>query len=317
MINNYLIQHPRFQYPIYRLNAFKKSLLQIFSPLNISYTKNVPFLFIVGSGRSGNTLLRRLLMEYMDIYIPPESYVLSSEVITHLNTKSLNWNDKVDLTLAKIEYYPEFSTFEIDSLRSFAIHAKKFEKSKRNIGALIYELYKWIAQEKGYKVVWVGDKTPYNTLNLGLIKKLFPKASYIYIQRDGVDVCKSYIKTKTYNDINDAADRWNNSIIAWYNFRKLLPTSNYIEIKYEDLVKTPNIIINSIIEKFKITKNVERKDVVSDMGDVIIRNHHNNVTNPPSISSIGKGRQKLTSDERKILQKKINKYLVELGYEQI
>jgi hypothetical protein len=36
-----------------------------------------PFLFIAGAGRSGNTLLRRMMMERLSIYMPPETYVLS------------------------------------------------------------------------------------------------------------------------------------------------------------------------------------------------------------------------------------------------
>lgn len=41
-----------------------------------------PF-FIIGSGRSGNTLLRRILTKKNGIVIPPETYVLGKVIRLH------------------------------------------------------------------------------------------------------------------------------------------------------------------------------------------------------------------------------------------
>ncbi|WP_415407158.1 sulfotransferase family protein [Sulfurovum sp. CS9] len=316
-IHNYIIRNPKFQYPFYWVMGIIRQLLSLFLNRNIGDTGKYPYLLIVGSGRSGNTLLRRLLMEFGDIYIPPESYVLGSEVISHLNASALNWNDKVDLTLAKIEYYPEFTTFGIDTLRDFSIYAKNFSKDKQQIGTLIIELYKWIAKEKSYSSSWFGDKTPLNTMSLGLTKKLFPKAVYIYIERDGVDVCHSYVQTGTYNNIADAAYRWKNSRLAWQEFKKSLPRNSYVEIKYESMVEDHEQVINHILDILKIPANNHKINVSSSMGDVTMRTHHANVIKTPNKDSIGKGRKLISIDERSTLKLIINDELEQAGYEKL
>jgi protein-tyrosine sulfotransferase len=310
----FLIKNPSFQYTFYLLNGIAKQLINLFVKRKIKNIGSQKFLLIVGAGRSGNTLLRRLLIENGEIYIPPESYVFASIVTTHLKATALNWNDTVDLTLSKFEYHPEFETFEIDSLRDFSILAKKFVKEKQQIGTLIIELYKWIASKKGHSQVWLGDKTPVNTLDLGLIKKLFPEAVYIYLERDGVDVSHSYIKTKTYDKIEDAALRWKDSRIAWNKFKHMIPEKHYIEIKYENLVKNHEDVIEMIFKKFDIPTKKHISDMTSSLGDVSMRAHHKNVNNAPNVSSIGKGRRFINNTERQALKDIIGKELADAGY---
>jgi len=218
---------PCLQYGVYTFLGVVRQLRGLISTRKIGSTSQYPFVFLVGSGRSGTTLLRKLLMEYGDIYIPPESYVLPSEVVSHLNACALSWQDRVDLTLAKIEFHPEFSTFGIDTLREFSIQAKKYSKEKQQVGTLIVELYSWFAAKKGRSSVWVGDKTPLNTMNLGLLKSLIPNAVYIYIERDGVDVCSSYIKSGIYSELTEAANRWVSSRKAWQSFKKSISEDSF------------------------------------------------------------------------------------------
>lgn len=316
-INGYVVRKTKFQYPLFWIIGVLKQFKSIFSSRNIGYTGTQPFLFIVGSGRSGNTLLRKLLMEHGDIYIPPESYVLGPEVITHLNAYALNWSDKVDLTLSKIEFYPEFVTFEIDTLRDFSIYAKKFIKEKQQVGTLIIELYKWIAYKKGYSPTWVGDKTPLNTMHLGLIKTLIPDAVYIYIERDGVDVCGSYVKAGIYTNIADAARRWKNSRIAWQSFKKSIHPNSYVEIRYESMVENHEQTIKNILDTFNIPVSTRISNASGGLGDVPMRVHHANVEKSPNNNFIGKGRASISEHDRIILQSIIGNELENAGYKSL
>jgi len=256
-------------------------------------------------------------MEYGDIYIPPESYVFGQEVITHLNACALNWNDKVDLTLAKIEFHTEFPTFEIDTLRDFSIYAKEFIKEKQQVGTLIVELYKWIAEKKGYSPTWIGDKTPLNTMHLGLIKALIPNAVYIYIERDGVDVCNSYVKAGISTNIADAARRWKNSRIAWQSFKKSIQPNAYVEIGYESMVKNHEQIIKNILDTFNIPAKTKISNINGGMGDVSMRKHHANVEKSPNKNSIGKGRMSISERDWIILQSIIGNELENAGYKSL
>lgn len=282
------------------------------------FQKNdLDFIFIVGSGRSGNTLLRKLLMERASIYIPPESYVIPSAVTGLLKAGGLRWDEKVDFFLARFEYYPEFETFDIGTLRNFAIEAKSWPKREHDVGLLLSRLYFWVANEKGLSVKHVGDKTPLNTLRLGLLKKILPKAKYIYIERDGVDVAASYLKAGIYKNIVDGAIRWKLSKLAWRSFKKGLNNKCYYEVRYEELVSKPDAVIDDLLRSFGIERQERGVDTTRLFGDVGARAHHDNVLNRTNRDSIGKGRAEIASSDRLLLRAAINDELLDSGYEAI
>ena len=53
--------------------------------------------FIVGSGRSGNTLLRRILNASNEIYIPPEMKMLNHIISIYHRYSNAPWNELVNL----------------------------------------------------------------------------------------------------------------------------------------------------------------------------------------------------------------------------
>src|SRR5215204_558893 len=63
-----------------------------------------PF-FIVGSGRCGTTLLRRILEADPTVHIPPENWVFQTMVRAYRKgSRALLWNDLVNLVLSTFEY---------------------------------------------------------------------------------------------------------------------------------------------------------------------------------------------------------------------
>jgi len=277
-------KNPRFQPSVFAISSIFRNF-NFRKGLNLVSEDNGKCLFIVGCGRSGNTLLRRLLMEKYDIYIPPETYVLASQILDYQANKKKPWPSQVETTLAKLEYHAEFETFGIPSLNEFAVKAKKWPVEKRSLHVLIINLYKWLAAFHGLNVEWVGDKTPINTLNLGVINKAFPNAKFIFVERDPVDVVASYLNSGIYSSPSDAAERWLKSCLAWERFRKLKCSDDLIEVKYEDLVSNSSKCIENIGSRFGIPLN-RSKEGCSNMenmplGDVEMRHHHSNVLSPP------------------------------------
>jgi len=58
-------------------------------------------IFIIGSGRSGNTLLRRILTGSEELYIPPETYVLGDTIRNFPEYSRLEWPSTCQLILGK------------------------------------------------------------------------------------------------------------------------------------------------------------------------------------------------------------------------
>jgi len=77
------------------LNRFKLLIPFIGLPLNRGELIN-PF-FIIGSGRSGNTLLRRVLFNHSKLHIPPETLVLGHVIKLFNIHRNMAWKDIVYL----------------------------------------------------------------------------------------------------------------------------------------------------------------------------------------------------------------------------
>jgi hypothetical protein len=313
-----LMLNPGHQYFAARIRGAVLSFSRTFQAGKYFKPNKEDFVFIVGAGRSGNTLVRRLLMERSDIFIPPESYVLPGAITNLLGAGALRWPEKVELFLAQFEYHPEFETFEIGTLRDFANQAKNWPAPQQNTGRLLVRFYFWIAESKGLHPAWVGDKTPLNTLSLGLLKKLLPRAKFVYLERDGVDVAASYVKAGIYNDIVDAAERWKQSKVAWRAFRGSLHQNSYHEIRYEDLVSDPVAVIDDLVGFLEIPTRKENLDDINEyLGDVGRRRHHENVLSPVDESSVGKGRLTISDADRQRIKHLIDTELLDSGYEAV
>lgn len=277
-----------------------------------------PF-FIVGSGRSGNTLLRRILDSNKNVFIPPETYVLGKLFRLHNLHKNREWDEYVNIMLAELEYHPEFYTFEIDSLAKLAKNLKKAEKEDQSLSHIVNSIFMFIAEEKGIKNIIWGDKTPTNSLYVYRIKKLFPKAKFVHIIRDGVDVVNSYVNSGIYDNYKDAALRWKGSVNALKRFGDKYP-STYFEVYYESLVRNPEVEVCKLCDFIGIPFKEETISINAHakvMGDVTKKDHHKNVFKPINTQSIGKGRKTIDCPTKEQISKILNPTLEKIGYKKV
>jgi hypothetical protein len=100
----------------------------------------------------------------------------------------------------------------------------------------------------------ITDKLPQNFQNVGLLHTAFPKARVIHCRRNPTDTCLSIYFTNFSNRIDFSFDR--ELIVAYYqqysrlmeHWRKVLPSSCLLEIKYEELVAAPEPVIRRMID---------------------------------------------------------------------
>ncbi len=280
-------------------------------------SESANMLFIVGCGRSGNTLMRRVLMENFSIYIPPETYVLQKITYSSLNGRALRWSDQVNLILATFQYHKEFKTFNIQSLIDVKESCQEIPPKERSTGNVVLELYKYLAKTNGCDVDWYGDKTPMNTLHLGIMKKLFPNAKYIFMVRDPIDVVASYLNSGIYDNVEDAAKRWIDSAVAWRNFKKGIENNSYIEIAYEDFVGDHRSVLKLVGDQFNITKRKNTVNITSILGDVTSTKHLERALHHIDQSSIGKGHQTLTVKDVEAIKNIVGSVPDQFGYKSV
>jgi protein-tyrosine sulfotransferase len=302
-----------------RINEYLHSLRRATSVKRRSYPihgsdRYQPF-FIVGSGRSGSTLLRRMLMAHPSVHIPPETYVPPQAIQRYSSQANANWNTLADLVLATFEYHPEFDKFNI-SLRELSHRQKTIPDEKRNLAQLIDSIYRYHAEQQGKTITRWGDKTPLNTFYLPSIYAVFPDAKFVHILRDGRDCIASMITQLSGYNVETAADRWLNAVRAANKFSSSHPDACY-RIRYEDLTLDPEKSLSQLcaflgIEYSSDMINSER--IAQTMGDVPALGHHDNVAKKIFRSSVGRASEVLSQSDMDFVTTRLDTELRKLGY---
>lgn len=294
---------------------FKLSLARPINGYPLHRNEAITPFFIIGSGRCGTTLLRRVLTAHPDICIPPETYVLHKCIQLFRRLNTLPWDDLVNLVLSTIEYHPKFTDFNL-SLRPLYQQLINIPEKDRTLALIIDQFYQFYASENQYQCIRWGDKTPLYTLHLDSILQVFPRAQFIHLIRNGVDVVHSYLKTKLRLELEDTSRRWLESVNIARSFGDQHP-SIYLEIRYETFVEDPKKIVKQVCEFLGIEysdRMIDSQAVANKMGDVPNYDHFSSVFNPISTENIGKGKQAFTADQLEEIRRIIGKDLAELGY---
>lgn len=278
-----------------------------FSRHKITINKDLSPFFIIGAGRSGNTLLRRILDNHSVLFIPPEIYVLGSVIKLYRTYKGAKWNDLVSLIYSKFELYSQFETLGLESLAELKYRLKELPKDQRSLDNLINSFYLFYAEKHGIDKVRWGDKTPFNVFSLKKIISVFPNAYFIHIIRNPFDSVHSYVKAGIYEDFESAALRWVRSVALSKEFG--LKNNQYIELFYEDLVTQTEREINRLCDFLKIPFEPSMLKVNNQtLGDVEMREHHSNVKKEIFTDGIGKGLRAISKEDKIQIIKVLNKY---------
>ncbi len=274
-----------------------------------------PF-FIIGSGRSGNTLLRRVLQAHSELHIPPENHALGAAITIYRRNRGLPWPHLVDLILGTFQFSHGFDTFELD-LRLLADQLHNAPDDQRNLAFVLDSFYRFHADSIGKSCVYWGDKTPLNTFNAFKIASVFPDARFIHMVRDGIDVVESYVRADLVGSHDEAADRWARSVKTARHVQKRYP-GQFLEVRYEALVREPASTIECVCTFLEIDfepRMLTSIDHASAMGDVERYKHHAQAKLPIHTESIGRGRRSLDSVVLATLREGMGSQLRELGYE--
>ncbi len=293
-----------------------------------------PF-FIIGVARSGNTLLRRILTSHLDLYIPPETFVLG-DCINKFKVygRKMNWPDLVHFVLSQFEFHPEFHTFNV-WLGPLANKLQTASPEQRNLAHILNSFFRYHGQHHGHSFVRWGDKTPLNSLDDDLargerpkrigaglpdtlvrLKKVFPDAQFIHIYRDGCDVAYSHLRGGFYQELEEAAERWLHVIRQMRRFVRKYQDHAF-EIRYEHLISDPENTIRSVCRFLEIEYQPTMllpPENVNELGDIPEWFWHKQAGDKINPENSGKGRRYLSAKQREELQKIIGEELEFLGY---
>ena len=166
-------------------------------------------IFVIGSPRSGTTLVRLILDSHPSISCGEETHFLRDlEAVV-----GRNWDLVATYGLPR-EWW-------IEHLRG------------------LYDTFQAEVLARNGKVRWA-EKDPTYTLHLPFIEELFPDAMYIHLLRDGHDVVASFRDRWGYKAAARAArTEWARYVTAARDLAERLPAERFLELRYEKLVGDP------------------------------------------------------------------------------
>lgn len=257
-------------------------------------------IFIISSGRSGSTLLRKLLIEYAEIHIPPESGIFIPE-LAKLYINNSNWINSIEMAIElflKLDLN-EYWKLDLDSLKKELICVPKQDQ---HLKKLISIFYKQHANTVNNTQVLYGDKSPILSLNLNWVTTLYPNAKFVHLIRDPYDVTYSRM-TNFGESLEIASSRW---IWTVKEVKKYQSKVNFYEIQYDKLVEDSEEIIRKLVGFLGIKKRKEQESMYLKLGDEKLP-HHKKLLNEVQHYSFEK--YKVFSDlELKYLDKRFKKF---------
>ncbi|MFN2525862.1 MAG: sulfotransferase [Actinomycetota bacterium] len=184
--------------------------------------------FVVGSARSGTTLLRLMLNAHPEVAVPPES-----RFIVEL------WKgaDPVerDAFLRALGGNKRFQVWDLPLEAVAQEMEKTAELRYRDAIEAAYRAYAHVHE----KSVW-GDKTPRYVEHIDFLAALFPDARFVHLVRDGRNVALSYGGVPFGpKNVAKAADLWRTRVAAGMTSGRKLGAGRYLELHYERVVDDP------------------------------------------------------------------------------
>jgi hypothetical protein len=193
-----------------------------------------PFPFIVGSGRSGTTLLRLMLEQHPDLAIPPESYFPIS--MRHREPR-----------------YVSGPGFDLDAYVTDLLRNVRFEDwglSESVVRSVLHgvEPIDWAEAVRRTFALYAGkegkprygDKTPWFVMRITELAELFPESRFVHLIRDGRDVALS-IREMSWgpSKMPALAEFWAKRIRVGRREGARIGAGRYLELRYEDLIDDP------------------------------------------------------------------------------
>lgn len=179
--------------------------------------------FLVASRRSGTTLFRLMMNGH----------------------PAITWQRGWEVVADAVKYFDEngdmVQQIELEGFES--IEATDLGDLKNKLNQNIENSVKPEAREVFGATVHVGFKS---------LHKAWPEAKFIHLIRDPRDIAISHIKLGWSGHYYFAADPWKQSELDWNEMQEILPDSQFIDLKYENLVASPESELKRVCEFLEV-----------------------------------------------------------------
>lgn len=238
-----------------------------------------PF-FLVGSERSGTTLLRLMLSHHPAIECAPEFEFLIEPL-----TSGPDWPDA--------DAYADW----LETSRIFLPHGLRVDR-----GLAYPDLARGFLEQYGARS---GKPVLGATCHkhFDRLLRLWPEARFVHLLRDGRDVARSCIAMGWAGNVWTGAQRWIDAETLWSELARAIPAERRLDVRYEDLVSDPEAVLG------RVCRFLGRE---FDAG--MLDYPESSTYGRPDPSLAERWRRDLSSGELALLEARIGPLLRERGY---
>lgn len=265
-------------------------------------------LFILSAGRSGSTMLRKLLMETFFIHIPPESSVIIPQAVKyylhHFKSGSSNYflPDLVDQI-----YNEEFKFWAIEKTDLITFLESIRKEGHLELDRAIYGIYDYHRRLYNPSAKAIGDKTPYLVFSIREIRRVFPESKLLFLIRDPFAVVPS--RMKNFNEsLEQATNRWIWAVKEILKYEGL----NTRIIRYEDLLERD--LVSEVGEWAGLKRRFEKLQLDDRiLGDTVMT-HHSSSKGKIVQARNEQLKNDLSDKEVDFILSRTKKFLLKYGY---
>jgi len=236
--------------------------------------------FIVGSERSGTTLLRLMLSHHPEIECAPEFEFLVEQMTPE-------------------EGYPALPAYHawLETNRIFLPHRLKID-TELSYPELVKSFLEQYCDRSAKPMRGATCHKHFDRL-----LRIWPDARFVHLLRDGRDVARSCIGMGWAGNVWHGAQRWLDAEVLWDRLKQRTPKGHVYELHYEDLISDPEDQLGKLCEFLGTSYSAAMMDY--EQGSTYSR---------PDPSLVEQWRRKLSSRELALLECRMGERLRERGY---
>jgi hypothetical protein len=262
-------------------------------------------IFIVGSPRSGTTLLRNMLNRH-----PAIAICLETQFRRLIYARRRAFGNLSDLRNRRRLVKEYLSTERVKTMQiDLPALEETLLKEGTSYEAFFTSFLRFYAEANGKRRC--GEKTPGHSLFIGTLCQWYPDAFIIHILRDPRDVVASLVRMpRQPKSVLSNANTWVRfNLGAW----RAHQYPRYLPVRYEELVTQPEEELRRICafigEEYSSAMLVESPDWQSPNA------WRRRAQEPVTTSRLGKWREQLTADEVALIEWKVGPHMQRFGYE--
>ena len=209
-------------------------------------------IFVVGSPRSGTSILTWCLGQHPNIFAVPESnwmgdFVVNAAVVHQVGAARGHLSILSAMDISRDELLANFGRTINDLILS---HRSDLERTRAAIPSLPEFMRRSLS---GAKTRWV-DGTPEYSLHIYALKKLFPEAVFIHILRDVRDVVRSMLNLHRLAGVQLVANEeeayryWLRTVKACVQAERAYSSNVVRRLPYNALIDQPESAIRSMLD---------------------------------------------------------------------